>query len=92
MPYIYDAVRDDLEFRREPDNVGELTYVIQRSIAHYLLSKQAEQGGLRYQNFADVMGALEGARSDFERRILAPYEERKQAENGDVWDDSILNA
>lgn len=92
MPYIYDEARQDLEFKREPENVGELTYVIQRSIAHYLLAKRADGADLHYADFAEVLGALEGARVDFERRVLAPYEERKLAEHGDVWDRAIIEA
>lgn len=41
--------------------------------------------GLSYQTCNDVMGAISGAGYEFYRRIVAPYEEGKIAENGDVY-------
>ena len=34
----------------------------------------------------DVLGALEGAKLEFVRRVVVPYEERKMKENGDVYE------
>jgi hypothetical protein len=33
----------------------------------------------------DVVGALEGAKAEFQRIVVAPYEDKKMAENGDVY-------
>jgi hypothetical protein len=38
-----------------------------------------------YQSINDVLGALEGAKLEFYRRIAAPYEDTKIQENGDVY-------
>jgi len=33
------------------------------------------------------MGALEGAKLEFYRRVVVPYEEKKMKENGDVYNE-----
>jgi hypothetical protein len=40
--------------------------------------------GENYQHFNDVLGALEGAKLELYRRRIAPYEDTKIVENGDV--------
>lgn len=61
-------------------NSGELNYVITCIIKHYFYAN-----GGRYQQINDVIGALEGAKAEFGRRIVIPYEDRKRKENGDVY-------
>lgn len=60
---------------------GELNY------AFTLLAKQyiANRGGPTYQVLNDVVGALDGAKVEFQRRVVAPYEDSKIEENGDVY-------
>jgi len=41
--------------------------------------------GLTYQTINDVIGALEGAKMEFYRRVAVPYEEGKIILNGDVY-------
>jgi hypothetical protein len=48
-------------------------------VKHYF---EAEGG--RYQQIAEVMGALAATQAEFYRRVAAPYEDRKIEENGDV--------
>lgn len=78
MPYIPTEARVELEYR-DAGTAGELNYEITRLIQGYFI----ENGG-RYQQINDVLGALEGAKAEFYRRIVAPYEDKKIAENGDV--------
>jgi hypothetical protein len=40
---------------------------------------------LSYRTINDVLGALEGAKLEFYRRVAAPYEDQKIQENGDVY-------
>lgn len=61
---------------------GELQYCIARLVHAYL----ARKGAYRYQDLNDVMGALDGASKEFYRRVVAPYEDDKMRENGDVYD------
>jgi hypothetical protein len=41
--------------------------------------------GLSYQAINDVLGALEGAKQEFYRRVVVPYEDQKILDNGDVY-------
>jgi hypothetical protein len=78
MPYIPKEDRE--EARAAPRNAGELNYAITCLLRGYL-----RQHGTRYTTMNDIMGALEGAKLEFYRRIAAPYEETKRATNGEVY-------
>lgn len=78
MPYIKKVFREDLK-KRTPETAGELNYEITCLIQTYI-----KNNGKDYQNINDVIGALEGAKLEFYRRIVAPYEDLKIEENGDV--------
>jgi hypothetical protein len=92
MPYIKEEDRDKfledskggyIELLREIGSkcqtAGELNFCFTLIAQHYL-----KQKGLNYQHINDVVGALEGAKLELYRRIAAPYEDKKIAENGDV--------
>jgi len=55
---------------------GELNYVITRILK--------ESYPLRYFNLNRAMGVLESAKLEFYRRVVAPYEDIKIKESGDV--------
>lgn len=80
MPYINQTRRDQLtdDF---PNNPGELNYAITMLIKKYF----ERPGKGNYQAINDIVGALEGAKLEFYRRVAAPYEDKKIAENGDVY-------
>ena len=59
---------------------GDLNYVFT-----LLLDRYIQEHGLSYQNINDVLGALEGAKLEFYRRVAAPYESKKMLLNGDVY-------
>lgn len=83
MPYIRPSTRDKFADglpRLAPQNPGELNYLFSSLVAAYL-----DLVGWNYQSFNDVIGALDGAKMEFYRRHVAPYEDRKIAENGDVY-------
>lgn len=84
MPYIKRETRYDL-FKENgsieiPDTPGELNFMITTLCVNYRDAK-----GLSYQTINDVVGALEGAKLEFYRRVAAPYEDTKITENGDVY-------
>jgi hypothetical protein len=87
MPYIKENHRHTFRnFYNEsvsnpPTNPGELNYLITLLIKGYL-----GYGGLNYQGINDVLGALDGAKAEFYRRVVVPYEDNKIQENGDVYD------
>lgn len=82
MPYIP-------EFRRAvawergrdgsgPANVGELTYVLYRTVLQYL------DGARAFNKYAEALAALECAKLELYRAHVGPYEQLKLEANGDV--------
>lgn len=82
MPYIKQANRDALTILsvNDAENAGELNFLLTSVIKQYI-----DYNGLNYQHINDVLGALEGAKIEFYRRIAGPYEDKKIEENGDVY-------
>ena len=86
MPYIKQEDRqffdDRLTFNAIAiHSAGELNYCITKLIDHYI----SAHGGTSYKNINEVVGVLECAKLEIYRRIAAPYEDIKIAENGDVY-------
>lgn len=94
MPYIqqterqkYDLLIDKLGeiLNTEIDNdslSGKMNYVIFR-LAKLMCSKKSG-GKHNYARMATVLSALSEAQAEFRRRVMAPYEDEKIKENGDV--------
>lgn len=86
MPYIQPEERQ--KFARVEDALahieirtpGELNYLLTLVVQTYFNDHASN-----YLGFNDVMGALSGAQQEFYRRVVAPYEDSKIAENGDVY-------
>lgn len=85
MPYITDHEKQRLE-SQNPESPGQLTYVLQQTLQRYIKTR-----GLSYATLAECLGALAGTEHDLVRRVVTPYEERKQRENGDVWESPIAS-
>lgn len=85
MPYIKDELKDRniilAHLRLGKLTPGELNFYFTDLITNYLSSN-----GKSYQSINDIIGALEGAKQEFYRRIVVPYEDQKIKENGDVYD------
>jgi hypothetical protein len=81
MPYINDATRKKLAVTKTPETPGELNFLITLMIQLYASNK----GPMTYTTINDIIGALEGAKLEFYRRIAVPYEDKKIKENGDVY-------
>lgn len=87
MPYIKQGQRDALA----PDLVrtlwaahpalseGELNYTLTRLVRRWLGDNP------NYARFNAALGVLEAAKLELYRRMVAPYEDTKIAENGDVY-------
>lgn len=80
MPYIKQIDRTEVEMGKANKSAGELNYLITR-----IIQAQWINSARRYQDINDILGALEGAKAEFYRRIVVPYEENKIKENGDVY-------
>jgi hypothetical protein len=81
MPYIKPELRLPATPTTPPiAHSGELNYRLTRVIMRY-----KDEKGLSYRTINDIIGALEGAKLEFYRRVAVPYENAKMAENGDVY-------
>jgi predicted DNA-binding protein with PD1-like motif len=79
MPYIKEKDRD-YAVNMGAENPGDLNFLFTHEIKKYMNLK-----GVSYRTINDVIGALEGAKLEFYRRVAAPYEDQKIQENGDVY-------
>jgi len=80
MPYINQDRRDDVVHTWDYKTAGEFNYAVTKMITYYI-----EKNGESYQTYNDIMGALEGIKLELYRRKIAPYEDKKIKENGDVY-------
>lgn len=80
MPYIEQAARERLAITCSPRNEGELNYLITLLMQRYVAA-----GPLSYATLAQAHGAAGLAAAEFYRRRIAPYEDRKIDQNGDVY-------
>lgn len=51
---------------------------------NYFLFRLALMHGMSYKTYRDFIGELEAAKLEIYRRQIAPYEDKKIKENGDV--------
>ena len=81
MPYISPERRAELCVTfSEADTAGELNYCITALLVEYWACHTRN-----YQAINDIIGALESAKAEFQRRVVAPYESEKCKQNGDVY-------
>lgn len=82
MPYVSKHQRGFAPACPTPsaDQPGILNYQIT-----CLLRNVVEENRLSYAVINDALGAVEGAKLEFYRRVAAPYEDNKIEENGDVY-------
>lgn len=83
MPYIPKADRQELDKRGLACSPGELNYQLTKVVDNYM-----SLHGKNYRTINDIVGALEGAKLEFYRRVAAPYEDTKLTINGDVYHDA----
>ena len=85
MPYLTAEKRENLlDFNvtvggRPPESAAELNYMITYCVKAFLNGRP-----LNYSVLNDCVGAIEGAKMEFQRRYVGPYEEKKLEQNGDV--------
>jgi hypothetical protein len=82
MPYITQPQKQEIDNGRHPEDVGELTYKLYRTCVEYLLDHSDT-----YLTRAQVLGAVNAVSQEFYRREVAPYEEIKRIQNGDIFDE-----
>ena len=77
-PYI--PTKDRAFARESPQTPGELNYAISMILLNYIAIQPATYAALN-----DCLGALEGAKAEFYRRVVVPFEEGKKDSNGDIY-------
>lgn len=84
MPYISQEQKEVLSTAEDPfkamEGPGDMNFVISTILNEYIKDK-----GLSYSTINEVIGILECAKLELYRRIAVPYENKKIAENGDVY-------
>jgi hypothetical protein len=80
MPYIPKDQRNPA--MALPMSPGELNFKITTILDRYITEVH---GSLTYGAINDCIGVLECAKLELYRRLAAPYEEIKKAQNGDVY-------
>lgn len=89
MPYIDQRARKAIDpalrgvlalITTKKLEAGDINYLITRILLTYL-----EKNGYRYKDINEVMGILECVKQEFYRRVVAPYEEQRKKERGDVF-------
>lgn len=81
MPYIDKWGRRAVDHGELPVTAGELNYKISTLVDQYI----SGHGGVNYGNINAVLGVLTAVQLELYRRLAAPYEDKKMAENGDVF-------
>jgi len=83
MPYVGQDIRQFFERHRGAPAIspGELAYKLAMEIKRYLDSQQKSD----YALYASVIGVLETLKMEINRRLIAPYEDKKIKENKDVF-------
>lgn len=80
MPYINGSKRIDILNGSAAITPGELNYKITLLLIDYW-----NRVGHKYQTINDIIGALECAKLEFNRRVVVDYENQKALENGEVY-------
>ena len=88
MPYIQETSRGflDKHIQELSDRVtteGEICYVIYALLVRYC-EKNKSVGLFCFRIISQCISAIECAKLELYRRIVAPYEDKKIQENGDV--------
>jgi len=83
MPYINKVSREYLDsyivdISKGISSTGDFTYCI------FKLMKILCEKEKNFAKLSSLIGGLECAKTEFYRRIVAPYEDEKIKENGDV--------
>lgn len=81
MPYIPLEKRQEIEGSLIEDlTTGQLNYLITNFIRSWIVHKRPS-----YDRFNAAVGVLECVKQELYRRMIAPYEDKKCKENGDVY-------
>jgi uncharacterized protein DUF6899 len=88
MPYL--TQDDRLKFNRllielgeQLQTSGELNYCIARLTMEFLKKIRGPQ--VTYHDLSRIHGVLQDVANEYYRKVMAPYEDNKEKENGEVF-------
>lgn len=86
MPYIKRTKRSPIDCALSNvcpllEEEGDYNYAITILMHNYI-----QKNGLKYKNMNAIMGVVECAKEEFYRTVVAPYEDKKIVENGNISD------
>ena len=87
MPYIAQNQRPDIDRLIEPliEHLSSLDAEDQDGSLNYAITKVLKRlYPMRYFHLNRALGVLDAVSKEFYRRVVAPYEDTKISENGDV--------
>jgi exonuclease I len=79
MPYIKPYRRRLIGLYQDAKTPGELNYMLTQHCLTFI-----RQRGTCYDSYNEVIGVLECMKQELYRKAVAPYEEKKIKENGDL--------
>lgn len=79
MPYIVSTRRLPARLG-DPKDAGELNYKLTMIVLDYIGKR-----GVSYAVLNEVVGVLECVKQELYRKKVSPYEEKKAAENGEIF-------
>ena len=95
MPYITQEARDKLDPAIDQlaaaistvasPIAGQRDSVVNYAITNLVMYGLLPESRLSYERLERCIGVLECAKLELYRRLVVPYEDRKAAENGDVY-------
>lgn len=89
MPYIKQEQRPEFSPNAygvpKAETEGQLNYQITELVSSFLSDPEPPFTRKNYAKFNAAIGALECAKLELYRRLVAPYENDKIEENGDVY-------
>lgn len=83
MPYIKQENREKLD--RIVEQMKEADVVADGDLNYLLYAYCKRHVSPSYNNYKNFIGELNQCATEIERRVLAPYEDEKVKENGDVY-------
>jgi hypothetical protein len=88
MPHVTPEQRELLDRGGMAVSIGELTYQITAVCNEWLRPINPEERGFErgFSDYATIITALECAKLEFYRLIVAPYEDKAVERNGSAYD------
>jgi len=94
MPYIRQIYRDkiDAALQQFCDSFPHGIHTLEEGEMNYVITKfllMSIPDSAKYRDYERIIGRIEMVKQEMYRRMIAPYEDKKKEENGDVFPQSV---